>query len=481
MIKRSGKLGTKDALHLITRASFSGSIDAVKEYAQLDVDAALDKLFEKQSHPEFRSDSYLGGHVKEYHAKMDFDGTPSWFGKASAFLMDMTACRIKGAHSNVMRNWFELLRWGVTQPYHRYIGKIIRNLNAGRRLDLFDNRKTSVEDKEGPNDNFSRELFELFTIGLGPQIGAGDYTYYTEHDIEMASLVLTGYAYTASFDKESNNDPELGWTVAIEARFKHDTSDKQFSAAFDNRLIKGSTIAEEREELVDMIFKNPRTSYYLASRLYRYYVSDIPNETVITELATLLRDNDFMLEPVLRVLFASEHFYSSDIVGSKVASPLELWFFSINFLGGVPELDRWLLPDVTRFHSMDQPFYDPEDIAGHKPCYQAPLFSRLWIAASSLQYRYKYFGDLVEGYAGTVLLPLAVSDEVDEVVENVCNHLIVGDVPKEKREIYILEMLDGGDNFHWKEAFDQNDTNMMTSMLDKLAVSLCRSAEYQII
>jgi len=102
-----------------------------------------------------------------------------------------------------------------------------------------------------PNQNYARELFELFTIGKGPELAQGNYTNYTEQDVAAAARVLTGWR-------------DVGYrstTVPIGTVFdvtRHDTGNKQFSSAFQNTVIRGRNSAsagmEELKDLLDIDF-----------------------------------------------------------------------------------------------------------------------------------------------------------------------------------------------------------------------------------
>jgi uncharacterized protein (DUF1800 family) len=267
--------------------------------------------------------------------------------------------------------------------------------------------------KNNPNENFAREFFELFTIGTGPQIGDGDYTNYTEHDIVQAARVLTGFVTRTQRDQ---TDPETGIPRGAVSFSRHDTGNKTFSEKFQNRTITGATNTNgfwtEINAFVDMVFDQPETARNLCRRLYRFFVhrnisAEIETD-IIEPLAQQLIAENYEIKSVLRTLFRSEHFYDADdsdntneIVGGMIKSPLELALQSLSFFQlAIPA------PTTTQnynhyivFYSAgvidrmlglaNLPLFMPPDVAGYPAYHQSPEYSRHWFNSSSIIARYK--------------------------------------------------------------------------------------------
>lgn len=149
-----------------------------------------------------------------------------------------------------------------------------------------------------PNENYARELFELFTLGVDNG--------YTEADIQETSRALTGYNTLVS---------EWGEIIFNEASF--DSGDK--------------TIFEETgnwgyDDVIDILFdkKAPLIANFICGKLYQYFVSPVINETIVEQLAQTFLDNDFELAPMLSQLFKSEHFFDDAAIGTIIKSPLDL-------------------------------------------------------------------------------------------------------------------------------------------------------------
>jgi len=168
-----------------------------------------------------------------------------------------------------------------------------------------------------PNENYSRELLELFTIGKGPLAGPGDYTNFTEEDVVEMAKVLTGWRVLPI----SNANTLIGQFAAN----RHTTGNKTLSARFG-----GVTISENGEQefrdLIDVIFQQEECARFIIRKLYRWFVnSEISPEVetnIIEPLATSLYSNDYEISTVLQTLLKSEHFYET--TACMIKSPLDL-------------------------------------------------------------------------------------------------------------------------------------------------------------
>lgn len=245
------------------------------------------------------------------------------------------------------------------------------------------------------NENYARELQELFTIGRNGG--------YTEADVRAAAKVLTGWADTGYRDAT---------TATISSAFrptKHDTTDKTFSATYQNTVIKGRTGAsaglDELTDLVDMILKNVETPRYICRKLYRWFInSDIPDtvETnFIQPLADLFRKGNFEIKPVLTVLFQSQHFFDETLRGAVIKSPTDLVVGTLRFWG-------LQAPDPTqnitvyyqignyinaRIKEEQQDLLNPPTVFGWTAYYQTGYYQQ-WINSTTLGLRGN-FGDVL--------------------------------------------------------------------------------------
>lgn len=242
-----------------------------------------------------------------------------------------------------------------------------------------------------PDENYGRELMELFTLGQGSG--------YQESDVQAAARVLTGWSVT----EELGGVPVLPQMVYLP--FNHDTNDKQFSAFFDNTVITGqsgpSGGAAELNALLDMIFAKEEVSRFIVREIYRFFVHgsiDAATETdVIEPLAQLFRDNvgtPDQLRMVMEALLGSEHFFSADVVACMVKSPADLIIGDLRLLN-MP------FPDATAFEAQylvwrdvywlisysGQTLADPPNVAGWPAYYQFPNFDNIWVDTATFPAR----------------------------------------------------------------------------------------------
>lgn len=234
-----------------------------------------------------------------------------------------------------------------------------------------------------PNENYGRELFELFAIGKGPLISPGNYTNYTEGDIREAAKVLTGWRINRTLNK-SFYDSSI-----------HDKSAKLFSEAFNKTSITNKE-SSEYKELIDMIFSQKETAKYLVRKLYRWFmyaeIDQNIEDNIINPLADTLYSNNYDIKPVLAQLLSSEHFFSLDYQGALIKNPID---FAVGIFRKCEiSLSSNILSNYEIWSSMyyacqamDMTLGDPPDVAGWPEYYKEPSYSELWINASTIPQR----------------------------------------------------------------------------------------------
>ncbi len=251
--------------------------------------------------------------------------------------------------------------------------------------------------KYAPDENYARELQELFTVGKGPN------SKFTEKDVAEMARLLTGW----QFDYEKTKNTE-GRAVVKNNFSVHDTGDKQFSEFYGNRKITGSTNPDRAEgelrEAIDMLCATDEMSKYICRRIYSFFVN--PNidasteELIINPLAKIFKDSKFEVLPVLKTLLSSEHFFDSLYYKSMIKSPLD---FACGILKEfeLPLLDNQYKPypvgndgiyyDFKRLNgiqnnitSMGMNIGDPPSVSGWPAYYQTPAFDLFWINSETI-------------------------------------------------------------------------------------------------
>jgi uncharacterized protein (DUF1800 family) len=317
--------------------------------------------------------------------------------------------------------------------------------------------------RNAPNENYARELQELFTIGKDAT------PIYTETDVQMAAKVLTGWRIRWQ-DNLVSYDPTL-----------HDTSNKVFSSFYGNATINYASGATggmtEINALLDLIFAKNDVALFIIRKLYRFFVyykitADIETN-VIVPLANLFRDNHYDILPVLNMLFRSEHFYDvTNSQGCVIKNPLDYVMTVARTFNVTPPLS-----DIPNTYRNWRDFYDqatnmqmtlgaPPNVAGWLAYWSGPAFHENWINADTLRRR-KEFIDRVTGnwsYAFsndmkvnvidfTVTLntpsdPVALIDEVLELVHTLPSDAAV------KTELKKILLSNQTQDYYWTSAWN---------------------------
>jgi uncharacterized protein (DUF1800 family) len=155
--------------------------------------------------------------------------------------------------------------------------------------------------KKAPNENFPRELMELFTMGIGT---------YSQDDVVAASRAFTGYS-TDGFLTNYLFDHRRGdgeyWLK------HHDFNYKEF-------LGKGGSF--DGDDIIEMILEQDAVANFICEKIYKWFVYEIPDENFVNQMATILRDGNYEIKPVMEYLLTSEHFYDINFRGSQIPNPV---------------------------------------------------------------------------------------------------------------------------------------------------------------
>jgi len=264
-----------------------------------------------------------------------------------------------------------------------------------------------------PNENYARELLELFTIGKGPQVAPGDYTTYTEDDVIACAKILTGWRDRGH---NSTNPDQNIETEYVQNR--HDTSDKELSYRFGNQVITNND-AEEYKDLIDLIFTKEEVAKNICRKLYRWFVYYVIDEQiemdVIEPMAQIMIENDYEIQPALDTLFRSEHFFDMLNFGPMIKNPFDFLISALK-VNKVPVLTGLEGSYFTWFKAgqvlelLDMPMLTPPTVAGYAAYYQEPSYYRVWVNSATLS----VYKQIITGLAGDGLaLNNIVSLQID--------------------------------------------------------------------
>lgn len=335
--------------------------------------------------------------------------------------------------------------------------------------------------REAPNENYSRELLELFTIGKGDAAGPGDYTNYTEDDVIALAKSLTGW--------RSRNIEGVPESVFIPNR--HDTSDKQLSNRFNNVVIQDGG-EDEYKNVIGIILQQDETARYICKRLYIWFVgSNIDTNVesnVIEPMAALMRDNNYDVKPVLEALLKSEHFYDASIRGCMMNHPIDFFFklfnsFEIIIPDNILSKYRVWTGIYRKLLTLDMVVLSHPSVAGWKAFYQGPQYYDMWANSVSLPIREGIINDLLKGTMVaqqsiridtlTVVSKLANPYDPNELINDLSNLLFPFPISTNQVEHLKNVLIPGLPDFEWSVEYgehigDPEDDDKRLSVENKL-------------
>jgi uncharacterized protein (DUF1800 family) len=413
----AGTFGFDQAAHLLRRSTFGPKYAQIKDAASKGLNATLNELFKNNPLPNPPLNY-------DYTTDPSVPVGSSWID--APYVRDTSNGNVlhQGYRNNSLRTWtYEnilnegtSIREQMTLFWHNHFGvgdnqdpkfwyqhvtllrtyawgnfkELIKKINVDPLMVRFLNSNQNTVN--APNENYAREVLELFTIGKGPLVGPGDYTNYTEQDIREIARSLTGWRDQGYNTFDANT--KVGSFFRISS---HDTKSKKLSKRFDETVINNG-FDKEHETIVDIIFTKKEVARFISRKLYRWFVyyevSDAVEKNVIEPMADILVQNNYEIKPALMALLKSEHFFDVLNMGPMIKNPI---VFSLNLLKQVgwsamevsdlSTRHKALLAYFREVGNQQMVYFDPPDVAGWKPYYQEPAFHRIWVNATTLQAR----------------------------------------------------------------------------------------------
>ncbi len=285
--------------------------------------------------------------------------------KMTFFWMDHFACRI--ANPVFVVNYYNTINAGALGKFSDLLHAMVRNPALLQYLTNNLNRKLS------PNENFARELMELFSLGIGN---------YTETDVKEGARAMTGWGF--------NRDGKF-----IIRDEHHDNGIKNFLGE------KGNF---DGDAIVDIILKKKRCAEFITTKLYRFFVNETVDEKIIATLSEEFYNSGYNIGALMFTMFTSDWFYLPRNIGSRIKSPVELMagmtkIFRVKFENGLMSIQLQKI--------MGQMLFDPPNVAGWPS-------GTAWIDSSRLLYRMK-LPELILQEAESILQPKDEFDNLETV------------------------------------------------------------------
>ncbi len=204
--------------------------------------------------------------------------------KMTLFWANVFVCR----DTNIfhIQHYNNTLRQHALGDFRQFVKAIAKEASMSKYL----NNKQNI--KQSPNENFARELMELFTLGIG---------HYSEHDIKEAARAFTGWAN------------KLNGDFYVRVR-QHDFGEKTFM---------GKTGNFDGDAIIDIILKQKQCARFICAKIYRYFINPEINTDRLEELTSIFYKN-YNIEELMRYVFNSDWFYQEENIGAKIKSPIEL-------------------------------------------------------------------------------------------------------------------------------------------------------------
>lgn len=356
--------------------------------------------------------------------------------------------------------------------------------------------------KSAPNENFARELMELFTLGKGFGVQ------YTEDDVKAAARILTGW-----------RDDKTKIAGVFDAA-QHNPDDKKFSAFFNHAVIKGRSGeagAQEADDLIELIFSKKEAARFVCRNLYRWlvyaHVDDKIEAEIITPLAEIFAQNNYEILPVLRTLLGSQHFFDKAFRGCIVKSPVDYLIGATQQIGVSIYLKEENKYTTLACHEPWAQYYlscedlaqrigDPPTVAGWAAYYQPPKYHQWWLDSASLSLR-KKITDSISTHEGMLFNGYHVSfdffnfakqfsaiENRDEFVAQ-CVHLLCAVTPDTNTLNQLKGLLVSGmdTDYYWEKAWkklaqnpdDKETKEVIEGRLRMFFAKLFSLPEYQMM
>ncbi len=343
------RLNQKQAQHLVLRAGFGSDLRGISKLTGKKPGKVFQRLVDKEYHKigVIEANNYLPPVLadkstdekkklrKERNALIRELNT-SWVDqmvksetplreKMALFWHDHFACRPGNVHFT--ENYLDIIRRNALGNFRTMLHDISKSAAMIAYLNNNRNRKNA------PNENFAREVMELFTLGRDQG--------YTEDDIKEAAKAFTGWFNT--------RDGQFRFVAK-----HHD---------FGSKTVFGKTGEFSGEEILDMLLDNPQTSKYIVQKMVRFFVHPEGHQKLESEMASLFYESNYDIKATVEYMFTSPFFFDEMNIGVMIKSPIEL-------IVGIQRMFHSRLTDPIQIIQLErllgQTLFQPPNVAGWK-------------------------------------------------------------------------------------------------------------------
>jgi uncharacterized protein (DUF1800 family) len=351
--------------HLLRRAGFGASEAELDQYTTLGFAGAVDRLLSPEQVDDSASDQLIAPlalDLSDPQSRRKLEAAKFWWLSRMRYTQrplhekltlfwhsHFATANSKVGSAILMVRQIQLFRDYGLGSFETLLRQVTRDPAMLIWLDNRQNRKGS------PNENYAREVMELFTVGIGN---------YSEQDIKEAARAFTGHSLNRDL------------TYVFNAN-QHDTRDKTF---------QGQTGNFDADDILGILVRHPATARFLTTKLFSFFAYDNPDESTIDRLANTFTSSGFDIRSVLRDIFTGPEFLSPQAFHAQIKSPVDLVIGSLKALN-VQNVG----PDSTQaLRRMGQDLLNPPDVSGWKG-------GTAWINSSTLFERFNWGNRLAGG------------------------------------------------------------------------------------
>lgn len=342
-------------------------------------------------------------------------------------------------------------------------------------LDGYKNKK--IGNNKQINENYARELMELFTCGV---LDWNNNPNYTENDVIEAARSLSGWTISPSTHPDAIERSARAGRSGLFLQSNWDSGSKTFM---------GKTGNWRYTDIISILFseRSDQIALYICEKIYRAFVYDIPDRVIIRALADDFK-KDWEMKPMLMRLLKSAHFYDTVNIGAMYKSPIDYILGSL-YMMNITRIPDFTLHEMSRFNrdiynrltSLGQSILNPPNVKGWPG-------GRSWVSTSTISQRHKFMIDIINGTISfnkikyydfdPIVFAKSFSDPTNPrtLCTDICD-VMLNTAPSEKEYQMLLDtMLDGAKEYEWTI----DDPKFADKRLKKFLIEVTKLAKYQL-
>ncbi|MDP4220788.1 MAG: DUF1800 domain-containing protein [Bacteroidota bacterium] len=320
--------------------------------------------------------------------------------------------------------------------------------------------------KSRANENYARELMELFTMGLGN---------YSEGDVKEAARILTGWRVAQFSDEATPN----GIFNTYFSPADHDEGNKtylgvSFSAIVDADNTEFLVKKNEIQKLIDTIFtyRKQAVATFICRKIYKFFVYSNPegtDETVIAAMAQLFMDNNFEIKPVISALLKSAHFFDNANIGCQIKTPAE-------YIIGIARQLGYKTSMAANMTTILQELFNPPNVSGWTGWHD-------WITTNTYPVRSTVvttaIGAMTDQNVLDFIGQFPNNDDANKLITSLGALMLPRKLAQARHDDLVSRLVSGGKDYEWPSILSTSPSTAARNMRDVLT-TICNLPDYQL-